>query len=228
MAFSDRSDAISLPGEEVTRLGAEAQAVVRRGRAHVARRLGLEPDNVVYMRQVHGATVGYVGRPGAAPSSPMDGMCTDRPGLALAVLVADCAPVLLADPEAGVVGTAHAGRSGTSAGVVAALVESMAGRGADPSRTIGLVGPCICALCYEVSPETRSAMAASVPEAWATTRIGTAAIDLRSAITAQLRRLGVTQVRHDRRCTKETPELYSYRREGPTGDFAGFVWLKGA
>ncbi|TMR08528.1 polyphenol oxidase family protein, partial [Nonomuraea zeae] len=123
---------------------------------------------------------------------------------------------------------AHAGRSGISAGVIGSVVESMAGRGAEASRTTALIGPCICAGCYEVSPELRAATAAALPEAWATTRAGTAAIDLRAAVTAQLRRLGVTRVRHDHRCTAETPALYSYRREGPTGDFAGFVWLKPA
>ncbi|MEV0195759.1 peptidoglycan editing factor PgeF [Nonomuraea sp. NPDC050691] len=224
VAFTDRHSKVSLPPHEVARLGAEARAVAVRGRDEVASALGLPPGRVVYLRQVHGAEVAYVREPFADSPPPVDGVCTDQARLALAILVADCAPVLLADPVAGVVGAAHAGRAGTTAGVVDALVAALVARGGVPSRMTSVIGPAACALCYEVSAEIREEMAAVIPESWATTRWGTPGLDLRGAITALLHRSGVQDVRHEDRCTIEAPELYSYRREGPTGDFAAYIW----
>jgi copper oxidase (laccase) domain-containing protein len=90
---------------------------------------------------------------------------------------------------------------------------------------VAAIGPAACGSCYEVPAEMRAEVAAAVPEAWATTRRGTPAVDLRAAITAQLTRTGVRDVRHDARCTIESPELYSYRREPITGRFAGYIWM---
>lgn len=224
MVFTDRRDVVSIPPEEVARLGLKAREAIVNGRAAVAERLRLSPDRVVYLRQVHGADVGYVTGPFGQDPPPLDGACTDQAGLGLAVLVADCVPLLAADPEAGVIGVAHAGRMGTTAGVVGSLITAMTARGAAAARTVVLIGPSICGSCYEVSPEIRARTAAVAPEAMCTTRWGTPGVDLRAAITGQLHGLGVRDVRHDRRCTMETASLYSYRREGPTGDFAGYVW----
>ncbi|ACZ87195.1 peptidoglycan editing factor PgeF [Streptosporangium roseum] len=224
MAFTDRNSKVSIPPDEVERLGPRAKEVVRQGREQVATGFGLSPERVVYMRQVHGARVRYVTGPLGDPPPALDGVCTDQSGLGLAVLVADCAPVLIADPEAGVVGTAHAGRAGTSTGVIASLVAAMTGRHARSARMVALVGPAICGLCYEVSAGLRDDMVALIPEAFSVSRWGTPGLDLRAAVTAQLHRLGIDDVLHDERCTMESPELYSYRREGPTGDFAGYVW----
>jgi polyphenol oxidase len=141
------------------------------------------------------------------------------------VLVADCAPVLVADPQARLVGGAHSGRPGTAAGVVPALIEAMTARGAAPSRMVALVGPCVCGACYEVPAELRKRVAEAVPETRSVTPRGTPALDIRAGIAAQLAAAGVPDVRHDRRCTIESPELYSYRRDGRTGRFAGYIWL---
>ncbi|GAA3229140.1 polyphenol oxidase family protein [Nonomuraea helvata] len=225
MAFTDRHAGVSLSPAEVLRLGTRAaDAVRRRRRADVARGFGLSPDRVVFLRQVHGADVSHVTGPFLDTPPALDGAWTDRAGLAIAVLVADCAPVLLADPVAGLVGAAHAGRMGIAAGVVSALVAAMEKGGAVPSRMTALIGPAACVLCYEVSVEIREVTAAAVPEAWGTTRRGTPGVDLRAAVAGQLSRSGVGDVRHDGRCTVESADLYSYRREGPTGDFAGYVW----
>ena len=88
-------------------------------------------------------------------------MFTDVPGLALVVLAADCAPVLLADPRARVVGAAHAGREGMAAGVVTELVAAMSAAGADPARMHAVIGPHICGGCYEVPEEMRARVAAT-------------------------------------------------------------------
>jgi polyphenol oxidase len=203
--------------------GDDPDAVIA-NRARTAAEFGL--DRVVFMRQVHSADVRYVSEPFGDDPPPLDGICTDVPGLGLAALCADCAPVLLADPRAGLVGAAHSGRVGTVSGVVPALVAEMADRGADPARMTALIGPMACGTCYEVPAELRDEVTTVLPEAWSITRQETPALDLRAAITSQLAKAGVSEITHDTRCTIETLDLFSHRRESRTGRFAGYVWLE--
>ncbi|HEY3733518.1 MAG TPA: laccase domain-containing protein [Streptosporangiaceae bacterium] len=154
-----------------------------------------------------------------------DGNVTAVPGLALGALAADCPTVLVGDPEARVVGVAHSGRLGTAAGVVPALIRAMVGAGAVPGRMHAVIGPAICGGCYEVPAAMRDSVAAQAPGSGCVTRAGTPGLDLRAGIAAQLAAAGVRQVRTDERCTAETPDLYSYRRDGRTGRFAGLIWL---
>jgi purine-nucleoside/S-methyl-5'-thioadenosine phosphorylase / adenosine deaminase len=195
---------------------------------------GVAAGGIAWMRQVHGSDVAYVpagpdsvtGSPlGAAPAPAVDAIFTDVPGLPLGVLVADCAPVLIADPQARIVGAAHAGREGMADGVVLALVRAMIGAGADPARLRAAIGPAICGGCYEVPAQLRARIADAVPQAGCVTRKGSPGIDIRSGVVAQLAEAGVLAVSRDPRCTAETPALYSYRRDGLTGRFAGLVWL---
>ncbi|MCD0451484.1 polyphenol oxidase family protein [Actinocorallia sp. API 0066] len=173
-------------------------------------------DGAVFMRQVHGVNVEYVSGPhDGVPDT--DAVFTDRPGLALAALGADCPAVVVSGP--GWTGAAHAGRAGTLNGVVPALVNAL--RKAGATELTAFIGPGICGRCYEV-PE---AMHADAPEVMrATTRWGTPGLDLRAALTAQLVDLGVPPT-HDDRCTLETPELYSYRRAPRTGRHAVLTHL---
>ncbi|RFU41990.1 peptidoglycan editing factor PgeF [Actinomadura logoneensis] len=227
-AFTDRAGGVSTAPFTALNLGGavgDDPAAVRTNRERAAAALGVDPGRTVWMRQVHGADVAFVSSP-AGLDGAVDGVVTTVPGLVLAVLVADCAPVLLADPVAGVVGAAHSGRPGTLAGVVPAVVARMREHGAEPARITAAIGPAACGSCYEVPAEMRDGVAARVPAAYATTRAGTPGLDLRAGIVEQLAALGVTGVRVDPRCTIETPDLFSYRREGRTGRFAGFVWLK--
>jgi polyphenol oxidase len=154
-----------------------------------------------------------------------DASFTDVPGLGLGVLVADCAPVLVADPHARIVGVAHAGREGMAAGVVTELLSAMSAAGADPARMHAVIGPHICGGCYEVPAEMRDRVAGKVPEAGCVTRKGTPGVDVGAGVEAQLARAGVGTVTSDPRCTAETPSLYSYRRDGRTGRLAGLIWL---
>jgi polyphenol oxidase len=228
MTITDRFGGASSAPYDSRNLGGavgDDPATVRHNRDKTAAELGLDPARVVYMRQVHSADVAYVTEPFGAEPPALDAVVTGEPGLGLCVLVADCVPVLVADPRAGLVGAAHSGRAGTALGVVPALVRAMAGRGADPARMTALVGPSACGRCYEVSAELRDDVAASLPETWSTTRRGTPALDVRAGVAAQLAAEGVADVRHDDRCTIESPELYSYRRDRTTGRFAGYVWL---
>ncbi|QKG26657.1 peptidoglycan editing factor PgeF [Actinomadura verrucosospora] len=226
-AFTGRSGGVSTAPYDSLNLGGavgDDPAAVTANRRRAAAALGADPDRTVWMRQVHGADVAFVTAP-APDHGPVDAVVTTVPGLVLAVLVADCAPVLLADPAAGVAGAAHSGRPGTAAGVVPALVKAMCERGADPARIRAAIGPAACGGCYEVPAEMRDEVAAVVPAAYATTSQGTAGLDIRAGIVAQLAASGVDDVRVDPRCTIETPGLFSYRRDGRTGRFAGFVWL---
>lgn len=203
-------------------------AVVEANRAYVlaaAGRNGPGPARLSWLRQVHGAAVVHVADPPSARSPEADAVFTESPALALAVLVADCAPVLLADPVARLVGAAHAGRPGMVAGVVPALVGAMARAGADPARMYALIGPAVCGGCYEVPAQMRDEVAALVPASACLTRKGTPAIDMRAGLHAQLTAAGITRITDDRRCTVETADLYSYRRDGTTGRFAGLIWL---
>ncbi|WP_433468617.1 peptidoglycan editing factor PgeF [Spirillospora sp. CA-128828] len=225
--FTGRAGGVSRPPYDSLNLGGavgDDPAAVLDNRRRAAAALGADPGRTVFMRQVHGADVAFVTSPDLP--GPVDAIVTTVPGLALAVLVADCAPVLLADPAAGVVGAAHSGRPGTAAGVVPALVKAMCERGADPARMTAAIGPAACGRCYEVPARMRDEVAAAVPAAYATTSKGTPGLDIRAGVAEQLASAGVTAVDADPRCTIEDPVLYSYRREGNTGRFAGYVWLK--
>ena len=198
-------------------------AAVGANRAANASWLGV--DGVHFGRQVHGATVHVVGAdpPGAEVTPTCDALVTNRPGVALGVLVADCVPVLLADPVAGVVAAAHAGRRGLVAGVLARCVAAMAAYGSEPTAVVAAIGPAVGGCCYEVPADLQAQVAGWVPQSVSTTRWGTPSLDLpRTAVTV-LRGLGVRQVHREAVCTAEDERFYSYRRSGVTGRFAGVV-----
>ncbi|MFL3870651.1 peptidoglycan editing factor PgeF [Streptomyces griseobrunneus] len=202
-------------------------AAVGANRERAARGLGLDPASVVWMNQVHGRDVAVVDGPwGADAEIPaVDALVTTRRGLALAVLTADCTPVLLVEPVAGVVGAAHAGRPGLVAGVVPAVVEAMTALGARPSRITARTGPAVCGRCYEVPAEMRAEVAEAVPGTWAETSWGTPAVDVTGGVHAQLAALGVSDLHRSPVCTRESGDHFSYRRDRTTGRLAGYVWL---
>nr|WP_218885392.1 peptidoglycan editing factor PgeF [Kineococcus aurantiacus] len=184
-----------------------------------ALRRSVRADALVVPQQVHGAqVVEVVSPPATAPTA--DALFTRVPGIAVAVVVADCVPVLVAG--AGVVGVAHAGRPGLVAGVVPALVGAV--RAAGARDLVAVVGPSICGACYEVPRQMADDVAALVPAARARTRRGTPAVDVAAGVLAQLADLGVP-ARHVARCTSEHDDLFSYRRDGVTGRSGGVVVL---
>ncbi len=184
-------------------------------RARVADALGLTPDRLVSVHQVHSAAVVTVTGP-LAERPHADAMVTATPGLALTVLTADCQPVLLADARAGVIGVAHAGWRGALAGVLEATVAAMTALGADAGRIVAVIGPTISQRAYEVGPELLDAFTA---EDAANTRFFAAGrgdrmqFDLPSFGLARLRAAGVGHAEWTRHCTYSQPELFfSYRR----------------
>jgi polyphenol oxidase len=226
--FSSRVGGSSRPPYDSLNLGlsiGDDHGDVLANRGTLAAACGLTAARLTWMRQVHGRDVWYARSDPAAPPGPVDAMYTDRPGQALCVLVADCAPVLLADPAARIVGAAHAGREGLAAGVVPALIAAMTAAGASPARMRAVIGPAICGRCYEVPADLQARVGNLVPAAACSTAAGTCGLDLAAGLRAQLLAAGVARIGADDRCTAESPDLYSYRRDGRTGRFAGLVWL---
>lgn len=197
--------------------GGDLPERVAANRARAAARLGLGPDRLVTARQVHGATALTVAEPwGPADAPEADGLVTDRPGLLLGVLSADCGPLLMADPDAGVVAAAHAGWKGALGGVVGATVAAMAALGARPERIVAALGPCIAQQSYEVGSEFVASFAAADPESERFFRAGAsgkALFDLKRFVAERLRRAGVAQVDllpHD--TCADAERFFSYRR----------------
>lgn len=226
--FTDRLGGGSAAPYDTLNLGGHVgddPETVRGNRALVAAELGLEVDRLLFLNQCHGTEVIAADGPwrGADPV-PADGVVSSAPDLALAVLVADCVPVLLADPGAGVVGAVHAGRPGMTTGIIDRAVEGMRAQGATEVRA--LVGPSVCGRCYEVPDELRDVAAAVVAESATVSWTGTPAIDVAAGVVAQLRANDVA-VQWVPGCTRESAQLYSYRGEGITGRFAGVVRLVG-
>lgn len=127
---------------------------VRENRRRVAAALGVPPQNLLTLYQVHSAHVVTVEAPLPEGERPQaDGMVTAVPGLALGILTADCVPVLFADPHARVVGACHAGWKGAVAGIVRETVEAMEKLGAKRECITAAIGPCIGQASYEVGPE---------------------------------------------------------------------------
>jgi YfiH family protein len=177
------------------------------------------------VRQAHGRGVHVVDASLDVPSGPADAIVTDQPGAALAVMVADCLPVLFADARHGVVGAAHAGRRGLAAGVLQATVGAMVTLGADPADIVAVIGPAACGACYEVPAELRSEFAATVPGAESTTSFGTPSLDLPAGAVGILAALGLGQIRRTGICTMTDDRFFSYRRDASSGRFAGVVML---
>lgn len=235
-AFTDRWGGVSaVPYAELNLGGAvgDDPAAVAANRELAAKSLGVLPERVRWMRQVHGRRVAEATGAGYAAAGDLpaggvpeaDGLVTADRDVVLAVLTADCTPVLLADPEAGVTGAAHAGRPGLAAGVVPATVSAMCGLGADPARIVARTGPAVCGRCYEVPAELRDEVAGLVPDTATTTSWGTPAIDIPAGVRAQLRACGVRDIALSAVCTFSSPDHFSYRREGRTGRLAGYVRL---
>ncbi|MEV6109732.1 peptidoglycan editing factor PgeF [Streptomyces sp. NPDC051940] len=229
-AFTDRWGGISPPPYGELNLGGavgDDPASVTENRRRAAQNLGIDPTRVVWMNQVHGRDVAVVDGPwGDTPPPAVDAVVTRQRDLALAVLTADCTPVLLADEHAGVIGAAHAGRPGLLKGVVPATVEAMRELGADPSRITAKLGPAVCGSCYEVPEAMRAEAAETVSETFATTSWGTPAIDIGAGVRAQLEALGVARITGSPVCTLESADHFSYRREQTTGRLASYVWTE--
>nr|WP_026554208.1 polyphenol oxidase family protein [Arthrobacter sp. 35W] len=205
-------------------VGSDAESV-RSNRAALAVELGLGAGGpgLQFMNQVHGSDVAVVA---AGDFEPETGPTADAMvslGDPLAVMVADCVPVVfVASTAAGdpVLAVAHAGRPGVEAHVVPKTVAAMRAQGAEGIRA--WLGPSVCGDCYEVPDELRARVAAVEPAAWAQTSWGTPALDLPAAVLAQLAADGVPARRLDV-CTLEDEAMFSHRRFGRNGGAEGRI-----
>ncbi len=225
-AITSRHGGHSEPPFDALNLGGRLDdpAAVEANRTAVAEAFDLPRERLLFMDQCHSADVARADGPWQGSAPRVDALVSTRDDLALAALSADCIPVLLADPVAGVVGAVHAGRPGMVARVADRAVDALVEAGADPDETIAVVGPSVCGRCYEV-PEGMRAEAATVSPPSATVSwTGTPAIDVAAGVVDQLSARGI-RVTWVPGCTRESPDLYSYRRDGSTGRFAGIVRL---
>jgi YfiH family protein len=191
-------------------------ATVRDNRERVTSHLGAR--DLVSVYQVHGTAALVVSEPWPAGERPKaDAMVTATPGIALGVLTADCAPVLFADPQAGVIAAAHAGWRGALSGIVEAAVEAMVVLGARRDRILAAVGPCIGPDAYEVGPEFKAEFldrdGASAGFFTPPGVNGRPHFDLSGYVAHRLRRSGIGDAAHLGVCTyAHTEDFFSYRR----------------
>ena len=192
----------------------DVPSAVQVNRARVAEALGLPPTSLISLHQVHSADVVHVTDTPTAPIKA-DGMVTATPGLGLAILTADCQPVLFADPVARVIGAAHAGWRGAKDGVLEATVDAMVSLGAKRADIRATIGPSISQSAYEVGPEFFETFTDDDPTTrrfFAQGQGDRMLFDLPAYGLHRLRTAGV-QANWTRHCTYADPDrFYSYRR----------------
>ena len=203
-------------------VGDDPEAVAE-NRRRFCRALDVDPTRLATARQVHGATVRVVDAPGEV--ADCDALVTNTPDLLLAITAADCAVVLLADPEARVVGASHAGWRGAVAEIVPTTIARMQSLGAVPTRMRAYVSPCIQRDAFEVGPEVAAQFDDAVVhrrDEWARPHV-----DLPDALRRQLTDAGVSRIETSDRCTVEDDAFFSYRRDGnPMGCMFGAIGLR--
>jgi YfiH family protein len=195
--------------------------IVTINRARVAEAMQVAPEHLVTVHQVHSADVVPVDGP-LALRPRADAMVSATPGIALAVLTADCQPVLFADAEAGVIGAAHAGWRGARDGVLEATLDAMERLGAARARIAAVIGPTISQAAYEVGPELLEEFLADDPESarfFANGEGDRYQFDLPGYGLWRLRRAGVGHAEWTRHCTYgDASRFYSYRRSTHAGE----------
>lgn len=211
-------------GMNVGRLVGDAPAAVAENRRRLCAALPAEPR---WLKQVHGAAVARADDVEAPPEADASFTCT--PDVVAVVMVADCMPVLLADAGGRCVGVAHAGWRGLAGGVIQATIRAMRSALHDAdARIVAYLGPAIGPAHFEVGPEVREAMAATLPSAGAAFRPhgDRYLADLFALGRQALAAAGVSEVHGGTDCTVSTPaRFYSYRRDRTTGRHAALIWL---
>lgn len=189
--------------------------MVRINRARAAKALDVDPERLAGVHQVHSATALTIDAP-VSPMPKADAMVTRTPGLALAILTADCQPVLFADAENGVIGAAHAGWKGALDGVLEATLDAMEGLGAKRETTSAAIGPSISQRAYEVGPEFLDRFLGADPDNtrfFANGEDDRYQFDLIGYGLARLRKAGVAEAEWIGHCTySDEARFYSYRR----------------
>lgn len=190
---------------------------VAQNREILAAALGIGPQNLKFMRQIHSNKVEIL-RADSDEIPPCDGLVTDLRGVALCVLVADCSPVLIADERRGVVAAVHAGRAGVIGRICTSAIDLMSERfGCVAAELKVFVGVNIKARNYELGGLDLGEFERYKTQGH---------FDMNAALRDELAAAGVRNVKFDPRCTFESERHFSYRRDGVTGRFCGFVMNK--
>jgi YfiH family protein len=192
-------------------------AKVAENRARMAKALGAMPDRLLTAYQIHSPLVVVAEKPWPAEARPSaDAIVTRVPGLAIGVSTADCGPVLLADPQAAVIGAAHAGWRGALTGVLEGTIAAMERLGAERARMLAAIGPMISQRNYEVGNdlvEQFNKADRDNARFFAAGRPGHAQFDLPAFVAARLAAAGLTRVEDLAACTYADPKrFYSFRR----------------
>lgn len=185
-------------------------------RTGAAQALGYLRKNLYLLKQVHSAKVITLTElPDNDVPVEADAMVTSLPELALGILTADCAPILFAEPEAGIIGAAHAGWRGAVDGIIGNTIEAMANLGADPARIVAALGPTISKENYEVGPQFMTDFVALHPDGWRHFHVPNgkrAHLDLPGFVIAQLGVAGITRIEQVGACTYAHPDRYFSHR----------------
>ena len=213
--ISDRFGGVSAPPYESLNIayhvGDDPKAVAR-NRTLLAQKAGI--TKIQFASQVHGNEVRYI-ESLIEPAPECDGFVTDKPGIGLAIMSADCFGVLLFDPK-GIIAAVHAGRAGATLGIVTEAITAMRTLGAQNISAI--ISPGIHQCCYEISPQ----LAKSYNPKYLQGRH----LDIKALLYDQLRAENVESITDFAICTACNRRYYSYRREGRTGRFASIIWME--
>lgn len=231
--FTDRNGGASAEPFGTFNLGdhvGDDPAAVAANRERLSSLLGVD---LVFMEQIHSPNVTEVTAATVAGSNDSgvtvettDALITTVPRVGLVVLTADCVPLLLSDEDAGVIAAVHAGRMGARNGIVRRTVDRMEQLGAIPANIHVLMGAAASGANYEVPEAMAADVESKLPGSKTRTSQGTTGLDIRAGLTRQLLSMGVRSIDADPRCTIESPNFFSYRREGKTGRQAGVVWME--
>ncbi|AHI02936.1 copper oxidase [Corynebacterium falsenii DSM 44353] len=240
--FTDRNGGASAEPFGTFNLGdhvGDDLVAVAANRERLSSLLGVD---LVFMEQIHSPNVTEVtaatvaGNAGEAGTDSANGtgitvettdaLITTVPRVGLVVLTADCVPLLLSDEDAGVIAAVHAGRMGARNGIVRRTVDRMEQLGAIPANIHVLMGAAASGANYEVPDAMAADVESKLPGSKTRTSKGTTGLDIRAGLTRQLLSMGVRSIDADPRCTIESPNFFSYRREGKTGRQAGVVWME--
>jgi len=180
---------------------------------------------IVWMEQVHGDTIRQIQNADLDTLPACDALVTDQPDIALAVMVADCLPILMADETNGIIAAVHAGRNGTFLRIAPKTLRRMSELGANTGQIRVRIGPAIGPCCYEVDEK----MVRIVKENFGDRYVNGRYLDLKALNRDQLITAGIKpeHIEISPLCTRCHKDLFSYRREQKTGRFAGLVWLEG-
>jgi hypothetical protein len=198
----------------------DSPEIIEKNLALFCEDIGVSPSDLARSYQVHGDKIWVTGRPGY--QTGFDAMVSVQAGVFAGVSIADCTPILLADPVAGICAAIHAGWKGTVAGIVEKTAKRMIeNRGSNPANILAYIGPCIGLANFEVGDEVAAQFTAEYK-----TRVNNKwHVDLKAANAAQLEKLGITQIEIDPACTVENnADYFSHRKEkGFTGRMIALI-----